>query len=76
MEKQYELSTGILECYPLYAVFHFNSDFYDLEEAEELTKIIDSHYRDLSRTQNTCFKADKIIHNERFNSFFQSPEKF
>ena len=35
MEKQYELSTGILECYPLYAVFHFNSDFYDLEEAEE-----------------------------------------
>ena len=45
MEKQYELSTGILECYPLYAVFHFNSNFYDLEEAEELTKIIDSHYR-------------------------------
>ena len=45
MENKYQLSTGILECYPFYAVFHFNSDFYDHKEAEEFTKVIDSHYK-------------------------------
>ncbi|MBG42659.1 MAG: hypothetical protein CL530_01705 [Aequorivita sp.] len=45
MENKYQLSTGILECYPLYAIFHFNASVYDLEEAEEFVGIIDSHYR-------------------------------
>ena len=35
MENKYQLSTGILECYPLYAIFHFNASVYDHEEAEE-----------------------------------------
>lgn len=44
MENKYELTTGVLECYPQYAIFHFNADFYDLEEAFEFSRVIDSHY--------------------------------
>ena len=39
MENKYQLSTGILECYPLYAIFHFNASVYDHEEAEEFVEI-------------------------------------
>lgn len=45
MEKIYQLSSGILECYPRYAVFHFNADFYGLDEAQEFSEVIDSHYK-------------------------------
>jgi hypothetical protein len=46
MEAQYNLSTGVLECYPSYAVFHFTGQQYDMAEAAEFTTVIDTHYKD------------------------------
>ncbi len=45
MEKKYEISTGTVECYPTYVVFDFNARVYEQEQAQELIKAIDSHYK-------------------------------
>tara|TARA_R110002050_G_scaffold9433_2_gene32777 strand:+ start:1137 stop:1496 length:360 start_codon:yes stop_codon:yes gene_type:complete len=45
MEKKYELSSGLLECYLNYAIFYFNAPQYDFAEAKELVKTIDNHYK-------------------------------
>lgn len=45
MVKKYELSTGLLECYPFYAIFYFDAAHYDFAEAKELVKTLDTHYK-------------------------------
>ncbi|MCW8980360.1 MAG: hypothetical protein OQJ83_03145 [Altibacter sp.] len=45
MEAQYQLSTGLLECFSTHAIFHFTGQRYDLPEALEFTKVVDLHYR-------------------------------
>lgn len=45
MEKKYEISTGTLECYPTYVLFNFDAEVYEQEQARELTKVVDSHYK-------------------------------
>ncbi|MEM0518083.1 MULTISPECIES: hypothetical protein [Aequorivita] len=45
MEKKYELSTGILECYPFHALFYFKATAFNIAEAKELSKALDTHYR-------------------------------
>lgn len=45
MEEKYELKTGILECYPAYAIFYFEGPHYDVAEAKEFVKVLDKHYK-------------------------------
>ncbi len=45
MENKYEISTGTLECYSNYVIFHFNAPVYEREQAKELTQVLDLHYK-------------------------------
>jgi hypothetical protein len=68
MEKKYQLSTGELECYPFYAIFHFNAAFYDHAEAEELTRVIDSHYKGRKCVVISNREMEKKVNPEVYNS--------
>lgn len=45
MKNKYEISTGTLECYPNYVIFHFYAAIHEQEQAREFTKAVDSHYK-------------------------------
>ncbi|CAM3311930.1 hypothetical protein [Aequorivita lipolytica] len=68
MERKYELSTGILECYPLYAIFHFNAPFYDRDEAKEFVQTIDTHYKNRKCVVISNREMAKNVNPEVYNS--------
>ena len=68
MERKYDLSTGVLECYPLYAIFHFNAPFYDHDEAKELVQKLDSHYKDRKCVVISNREMAKNVNPEVYNN--------
>lgn len=45
MEEEFKISTGILECYSNYVIFHFNARFYEQKQAKEFINAVDAHYK-------------------------------
>tara|TARA_R100000353_G_C6476720_1_gene188005 strand:- start:107 stop:472 length:366 start_codon:yes stop_codon:yes gene_type:complete len=68
MERTYSLSSGILNCFPTYAIFDFTAERYDLKEAKEFGKVIDTHYKGRKCVVISTRKLTKSINPEVYTA--------
>ncbi len=68
MEQEYKMSSGLLRCFPFYAIFDFTADSYDIDDAKEFLGVLDGHYKKRKCVVISSRKFTKNINPDVYKS--------